>query len=638
MRSRRLLAHCTAALVCALVVSAAAGDGRLGALAQVQSTFRAGVDLVQLDVVVLDRNRKPVTGLTAADFTITEDGKPVAIDAFAPITLPGPVVATGAAWTREVAPDVVTNTRADEGRLVVIVMDRSIPVGPGTIRARSIALAVVDALGPNDLAAIVMSSGFSNELEPHNFTADRARLRAAIARPFMGQVSPPTMTGGGLVAAPPNMVTTGDCPCGTCSTGALERVANAMAAETRRQKTLLFIGRDIVIQEGPGMCALPIKDGRERALRALDRANVTVHSIDPSGLESLAAQADPMAYRPSPREILARQGNLAVFPDYTGGRVVVNANDPQSLVPAIFEESQSYYLLGFRRADGPQNARRSIRVRVNRSGVTVRSRSGSYAPSPAPAPSSPEVPSASAIADLLPRSGIPLTLGLTPRFRPDGEQQVSVGLRLSSVGRASSGPASPRRLDVTVGVFDPRATHLGTERQVIEMVADAPDREAAGFESESFLTLAPGRYEIRVGVADPDSPQTGSVYGYVEVLDVKNEPFLVSGLTLAARGAAAPTLRRDFSTGEAITASLQVRRRDARTGPITVRARIVDDQDRTAAESTATLDAAAFTVTGVAEFRFDLPLTTLRPGSYLLTLEASDGRRTVKRDVPLRVR
>ena len=39
-----------------------------------QATFRTGVDVVQLDVSVLDKDRKPIRALTASDFTILEDG------------------------------------------------------------------------------------------------------------------------------------------------------------------------------------------------------------------------------------------------------------------------------------------------------------------------------------------------------------------------------------------------------------------------------------------------------------------------------------------------------------------------------------------------------------------------------------
>ncbi len=38
--------------------------------------FKTGVDAVQLDVSVLDKDRRPVRGLTAADFTVLEEGKP----------------------------------------------------------------------------------------------------------------------------------------------------------------------------------------------------------------------------------------------------------------------------------------------------------------------------------------------------------------------------------------------------------------------------------------------------------------------------------------------------------------------------------------------------------------------------------
>ena len=56
-------------------------------LAQDQSerpVFKGGVDLVQLDVSVLDGNRMPMRGLTAADFTVLEDGKPRPVRAAIP--------------------------------------------------------------------------------------------------------------------------------------------------------------------------------------------------------------------------------------------------------------------------------------------------------------------------------------------------------------------------------------------------------------------------------------------------------------------------------------------------------------------------------------------------------------------------
>jgi hypothetical protein len=42
-------------------------------------TFRARIDLVQVDVVVVDRDGNPVRGLTSADFTLLDRGKAQAI-------------------------------------------------------------------------------------------------------------------------------------------------------------------------------------------------------------------------------------------------------------------------------------------------------------------------------------------------------------------------------------------------------------------------------------------------------------------------------------------------------------------------------------------------------------------------------
>ena len=71
----------------ALVVAVAVGCVLLGLHAQgqqPQNAFRAGVDVVQLDVSVLDRDRRPVKNLTAADFTVFENGKPQPVGSVSP--------------------------------------------------------------------------------------------------------------------------------------------------------------------------------------------------------------------------------------------------------------------------------------------------------------------------------------------------------------------------------------------------------------------------------------------------------------------------------------------------------------------------------------------------------------------------
>src|SRR5262249_14269282 len=83
-------------------------------------TFRTGVDVVELDVTVLDKDRHPVKGLTAEDFTILERGKPQTIVAFSAVDVPAPV-SYSAPWMREAPLDVVSNV--ESRRLVTIVMD-----------------------------------------------------------------------------------------------------------------------------------------------------------------------------------------------------------------------------------------------------------------------------------------------------------------------------------------------------------------------------------------------------------------------------------------------------------------------------------------------------------------------------------
>src|SRR5436190_15636558 len=115
-------------------------------------TFRAGVDVVYVDVAVLDGNRKPVRGLTADDFIVKEDGKARQIVAFSAVSVP-PKPVQPPVWADDAAPDVVTNAQTREGRLVMILMDQTIPQGAAITRARKVATTALDQLGPGDLAS-----------------------------------------------------------------------------------------------------------------------------------------------------------------------------------------------------------------------------------------------------------------------------------------------------------------------------------------------------------------------------------------------------------------------------------------------------------------------------------------------------
>ena len=101
---------------------------------QPAAPFTATTNLVVVPAVVLDKRGQPVTGLTAADFQVREDGAPMAIEAF-------------------VAPDAA-GAGAD-GRLLVLVLDNlNTPVELGA-RVRRIATMFVDRMTPADTLSVI---------------------------------------------------------------------------------------------------------------------------------------------------------------------------------------------------------------------------------------------------------------------------------------------------------------------------------------------------------------------------------------------------------------------------------------------------------------------------------------------------
>ena len=649
---------------------------------QPPATFRTGVDLVEVDVSVLDKDRRPVRGLTKESFTILEDGKPRPVVAFAPVDLAEREAAPArASWVREVTPDVTANSMRAEGRLVVIMFDWSIRFAD-QILAKRIATAAVDALGPDDLAAVVFSSGFGNAGTAQNFTADRARLLNSINRSWaVAAYNPPLGPGrdprneNEMMIEDPEGYLSGDCMCRACVPETIARVADAVRDVRGRRKTLIFIGTYFRPEESlqgpmsrqggaggflrspeiapvrPGVCSAPLDDAREKMVRAASLANLTIQTFDPVGLEtrlnsplggSMAGQRE-------------RQEGLAVPADLTGGRTVMNTETPEAHIPAVFAESRSYYLLAFAPSDPrPSGKLHKIEVKVDRPGVTVRTRTG-YVTEPARVTGGMTIGSPETIAALkgiMPRADVPLSVTVAP-FAIPGKSESALAIVLGARQQvAAESAAKTATVKLLTAAFGWDGKSADAVDQTIGVTSRPDASGTSRYEVVSRLTVKPGRYEVRVAL-DAATNQRGSVYTFVDVPDFAKQPLSLSGVVLsvspgvssAGREAFAnllpvvPTAQREFARTDRATAFLQIYQ-DAGNPPqpASVTARIADTSDRIVLDQVTPLPADRFAGNRGADYRLDLPLDRLERGEYLLTIEAARGPQTARRGVRFTVR
>lgn len=648
---------------------------------QVRPSFKAGIGLVQIDVSVLDANRRPVRGLRASDFTILEDGQPRPVRVFEAVDLPArrpPVVAAagaGAGVGAESEPvvSVATNQVGDQdGRLVFILMDRTIPTGQPVLAAKKIATAAIDALGPSDLAAIVTTGGNV----PQTLTADRARLLRAVNQGDWSTIISPEQQEIPTVGKY-DPLSDGRCLCGLCVLETVTNIAEAVRDTPRRSKLLLFVGTSIIVQTGPRpMAADPgcdnrVSDARHKMADALALSHLTVHSIDPSGLATKMFQGSGNG-RPGGDAAVRRQqmldetmqrmsdqGSLEVLPELTGGRTFINSNAPEQVVPQIFQESGAYYVLAFEPAAGSPGKRRAIDVKVAHRGARVSTTRYALPPGTPSAVAARNdgvtlSPLDLALAGLMPDARLPLEMAIAAFASADGPQAyVSVSLNAAAFGGYGAGPLP---LDLGVTALDQRGRRVALVRQGATVIrpAGAPGDPAAPGQWDAHipLRLPPGDYEVRAAIQARGTGAAASVFAQLTVPPFAEAPLSLSDLVLGTRensepppDAATPdfpivaSTQRTFRRSGVAWAYLQVyegtRKTDA-LQPVSITTTIGDASGRTVKAESATIKEDAF-VNRHAGIRLRLPLTELPPGSYVLRVGAARGARNAARAVAFAV-
>jgi VWFA-related protein len=577
---------------------------------------------------------------------------------------------------RDVAPDAVDNNVRPEGRLVVIMFDWSIRFADQQL-ARRIAAAAVDQLGPDDLSAVVFTNATASGGVPQNFTADRGRLLAAINRPFALALYNPAVgpnhdprNANEVMLDDPEGYESGECNCRTCVAETIARVADAVRDVPGRRKTLLFIGtyfrgsealqgpsnkRPTTTAPGSGIipmnpnimaCAAPLRQARETMLRATAAANLTIHTIDPVGIETPGNS--PMGG--SLEGMRVRRDELGSLADMAGGRTITQTGSPETELPALFGESQSYYLLAFAPAEPKTDGKfHNLSVRVNRPNVSVRSRSGYYAGGKrgdrVASAFTPET--AAAIAGVLPRNDLPLSVVAAPFALPGGGEQAAVAVVLNVRQPQPSERDAKEPVKVLAAAFDRNGRSAQSETKTLAVTWKPDASGSMTYELLSRLTLKPGRYELRLAV-DASVNQRGSVYTFVDVPDFAQQPLSLSGIVLGATPGPlsapedafanllpiVPTARRTFTAADRATVFVRVYEASKKP-PLaaTLTTRIVDTNDGVVSTETVTIAADRFKDARVADHRIELPLSTLAKGQYLLTVDTTAGEYSARRGV-----
>jgi len=612
-----------------------------GPAAQQAPQFRASVDLVTLDVAVVDNRGRPVTDLTQDDFEVQENGVPQTVATFLPVHVTPPPPTT-AVWEQSVSSDVVVNDR-DESRLIVLVIDdATLPFDQWMFQAtKTAARTFIEQLGPADRAAVVFTR---DNRHAQDFTTDKSKLRAAVERTSMGFLGAgPVNSLLGNAKGPRAGSLRSDLYYYRSSVETLVQVAEYLAVVPLRRKAVVWlsIGAPMsteVLAEVTliGGGASPDDNAAQQALlrslrRALDRAqraNVAIFPISPAGLDGIGAYNRRNREAPLGGGVGGFNDFLLTVAENTGGRAVININDLRPGIAQVFAETGSYYLLGYVPAPkGREGSYRRLTVKVRRPGVEVRARSGYFVTPPEAEPDEDVPLGLTAISGVLPSAGLPLRGVATGVMGPDGVAAavVTLGMERAALQGTPDGP-----LTVTTHVFDPEGRPRGTYSQ------EAPVCESAGWCELSFgLPLAPGHHALRVGVAHEASKQAGSVYLDVTVPDASRRVVGLSGIVLDVMPAGVratdanvrtllpvvPTTRREVATTGRATAFFRIHQGGNRAlVPVVRTVTLVDAQDQTVLTQSDTLPVAAFNSARTVDQHLALPIATLPPGRYLLTV------------------
>jgi len=390
---------------------------------QTPPTFRGGINFVRVDATVTDKKGQPVTDLKAADFEVTEDGKPQTVEQFKLIRVDGnPKPNDPPPREIKTRDDEEAEAARDDVRVFVLFMDDYHVRKQNALSIRQTLTRFINTqLRPMDLVAIMVP------LEPVSavsFTRNLDAVRTQVQQ-FEGRkydYTPKTPAEEQYARYPAEVI---ENLRNDIVMGALRGLSVRLGSLREARKTVIYVseGFTVLLPEAmrrqdaqrPDLPCInsaavaigcnpsvdnPLKnednpnDDRDSWFAQSDlnlkmrdlfndanRNNVSIYTLDPRGLATNEFGIDEnIGPKQDAKTLQVTQDTLRVLAEQTDGRAIVNRNSLDAGLKQIAEDASFYYLLGYTSSQAPTDGKfHEIKVRVKRSGIDVRARKGYWA-------------------------------------------------------------------------------------------------------------------------------------------------------------------------------------------------------------------------------------------------------------------
>lgn len=428
------------AAILALIVGAGAGLSQIaGKAASSQSApasavpaLRASVQLVVVDVVVTDKDHKPVHGLKLSDFTLTEDGKQQAIGHFEEHTALTPADAAKLQALPKLPPGIFTNysPAPANGAVTLLLLDALNTPWADQAFVRQQLLKFLEQVSPGTRIAIF---GLTSRLTIlQSFTTDPALLKAVLDKKLASTsfLLDDAVGGSGTHdSIADRMEDSTDRLMNMDNSTFAEMVANVRQMDAQQQsfqlqqraqftldamsqiarylsgipgrKNLIWLSGSFPINILPDMTGIKnpfavvatSEDEFRETVDLLAKSQVAVYPIDARGVMTspIFHATTSRNYGPNPKRMnqdnnkffsdtSQEHGTMTEMAQATGGRAFVNTNGLAHAVESAIDEGSNFYTLSYTPANQARDGEfRRIKVQVAQKEVNLSYRQGYYA-------------------------------------------------------------------------------------------------------------------------------------------------------------------------------------------------------------------------------------------------------------------